>query len=142
MQDLAMLPRQHQHQEEGEEEAGPSSSVSCSLLDLLAFGPVQELIWSSLDSKDRMQLRETCCGLRDEVERSCTNLKPLFGELSEVEESDLLVKLSGRLPRLQTLHLHTAEAVQAVSLDSPPIGEQLHGCVCIGHQCLLTCLAL
>jgi hypothetical protein len=69
MQDLAMPPRQRQRQEE---EAASSSSAACSLLDVVALGLVQELIWSALDSKDRQRLRETCRSLRDEVERSCT----------------------------------------------------------------------
>jgi hypothetical protein len=124
MQDLAMPSHQDQHQEEEEEEAGSSSPASCSLLDLLALDPVHELIWSGLDSEDRKQLRETCRCLRDEVERSCTTLKPLFEELPEDEEAKMLVKLSGRMPQVRTLHLKTVEAVQAVSLDPPPAGEQ------------------
>ncbi len=45
MQDLAMPPRQSL------EEATPSSSAACSLLDhLVAPGPLQELIWSGSGS--------------------------------------------------------------------------------------------
>jgi hypothetical protein len=69
-----MPPRQRQRQEE----AVPSSSAAC-LLDLVALGPVQELIWSALDSEAKQRLRETCRSLRDEVERSCTALKPVNG---------------------------------------------------------------
>ncbi len=123
MQDLAMPPRQRQHQEE----AAPSSPAACSLLDLVALGPVEELIWSGLDSEDRQRLRETCRSLRGEVERSCTTLKPK--DLRKTGEAASLVKLSG-LPRVRTLHLTTADAVQALSLDPPPSGEQracVHG---------------
>ena len=68
-----MPPRHRQRQEE----AAPSSPAACSLLDLVALGPVQELIWSGLDSEDRQRLRETCRSLRDEVERSCTALEAM-----------------------------------------------------------------
>jgi hypothetical protein len=80
------------------------------------------LIWSGLDSEDRQQLQETCRSLKGEVERSCTALKPMNrgGKM----EAESLVKLSGRVPRVRTLHLSTAEAVQALSLDPPPSGEQ------------------
>ena len=124
MQDLAMPPRQSL-----KEEAAPSSSAACSLLDLVALGPVQELIWSGLDTEDRQQLRETCRSLRAEVERSCTALKPK--DLCNVWEgqAESLVKLSGRLPGLRTLHLTTAQAVQALSLDPPPAGEQMRACM-------------
>jgi hypothetical protein len=111
-----MLPRQRQHQEE----AAPSSSAACSLFDLLALGPAQELIWSGLSFKDRQRLRETCRGLKDEVERSCTALK--FKQ--STDEAESLVKLSGRLPGLRTLRLETIDGVQALSLDPPPPGEQ------------------
>ena len=57
-----MPPCECQQQEE--EEAAPSSSGACSLLDLVAQGPVRELIWSGLDSEDRQRLRETCRSLR------------------------------------------------------------------------------
>ena len=67
-----MPPRQSQSQEE----AATSSPPACSLMDLVALGPVQELIWSGLDSEDKHQLRETCRSLRGMVERSCTALKP------------------------------------------------------------------
>jgi hypothetical protein len=109
-----------------QEEAAPSTSAACSLLDLLALGPVQELIWSGLGSEDKQQLRETCRSLRDEVERSCIALKPKDdgGEM----EAESLVKLSGRLPRVRTLRLTTIEAIQALSLDPPPSSEQ-HACV-------------
>jgi hypothetical protein len=121
LQDLTMLPHHHHRQEE----AAPSSSAACSLLDLVALGPVQELIWSGLDSEDRQRLRETCRSLRGEVERSCTTLKPKH--LHKPDEAESLVKMSG-LPRVRTLHLSTAKAVQALSLDPPPSGEQ-HVCV-------------
>ena len=117
VQDLAMPPRQRQTQEE----AGPSSSAACSLLDLMALGPVQALIWSGLDSEDRQRLRETCRSLRGEVERSCTALKPKH--LHKTDEAESLVKLSG-LPRVRTLRLTAPEAVKALSLDPPPSGEQ------------------
>jgi hypothetical protein len=126
MQDFAMPPRQRQHQEE----AASSSYATCSLLDVVALGPVQELIWSALDSKDRQRLRETCRSLRDEVERSCNAL--MLMNRGEKMEAESLVKLSGRLPRVRTLHLSTAEAVQALSLDPPPSGEQ-HA-FCMGHH--------
>ncbi len=62
------------------------------------------------------------------MERSCTTLK-LFRSYPPWEgEAELLVKLSGRLPGLKTLHTTTIQAVQALSLDTPPIGEQLHAC--------------
>jgi hypothetical protein len=112
-----MPPRQRQQ----EEEADPSSPAACSLLDLVAPGPVEELIWSGLDSEDRQRLRETCRSLRGEVERSCTALKPK--DLRKTGEAGSLVKLSG-LPRVRTLHLTTADAVQALSLDPPPSAEQ------------------
>ena len=85
---------------------------------------MQELIWSGLDSEDRGRLRETCCGLRDEVERSCTTLKVKEKYLYSEGQAESLVKLSGRLPRVRTLQLTQAEAVQALSLDPPPAGEQ------------------
>jgi hypothetical protein len=130
MQDLAMPPRQRQRQEE----AASSTSAACSLLDLVGLGPVQELIWSGLDSEDRHHLRETCRSLRDEVEQSCTELsvnppRDFSWECQGlnpawVGQAESLVKLSRRVPRVQTLHLTTAEAVQALSLDPPPAGEQ------------------
>jgi hypothetical protein len=120
VQDLSMPPRQCQ------EEAAPSSPAACSLLDIVALGPVQELIWSGLDSEDRQRLRETCSCLRDEVERSCVTLKHSRPRPSD-EQAQLLVKLSRRMPRVRTLHLGCFEAVQALSLDPPPAGEQ-HAC--------------
>ncbi len=125
-----MPPRQRQRQEE----AAPSSSAAtCSLLDLVALGPVQELIWSSLDTKDRNRLREACRSLRDEVERSCTVLKPeqrghrYHGQpyfSTEGKEAESLVKLSSRLPRVEKLHLTTIKSIEALSLVPPPAGEQ------------------
>ncbi len=123
-----MPPRQRQRQEE---EAAPSSSAACSLLDLVALGPVQELIWSDLDFEDRQQLRETCRSLKGEVESLCTYLNPRdvsnSRDAHETGEAESLVKLSGRLPGMQSLHLTTVKAVQALSLDPPPSGEQ-HAC--------------
>jgi hypothetical protein len=120
MQDLTMLPRQHQ----GQEEAAPSpSDVACSLLDLVALGPVQELIWSGLDFVDRQWLRETCHRLRDEVERSCTALMHKSGSYRK-GKAEALVKLSRRMPQVRTLELSTVDAVQALSLDPPPAGEK------------------
>jgi hypothetical protein len=121
-----MPPRQQQRQDE--DEAASSSSAACSLLDLVALGPVQELIWSGLGPEDRQRLRETCRSLRDVVEQSCTALEP--EDMNGDEEAETLVKLSGRLPRVRTLHLAAVEAVQALSLDPPPSGEQhasVHG---------------
>jgi hypothetical protein len=56
-------------------------------------------------------------------------------------EAGSLVKLSGRLPRVRTLHLSNAEAVQALSLDPPPSGERQFVCV-HGTSALLTHPAL
>jgi hypothetical protein len=45
-------------------------------------------------------------------------------------QAELLVKLSGRLPRVRTLYLNSAETIQALSLHPPPSGKQrayLHG---------------
>ncbi len=117
-----MPPRQRQRQEE----ATSSSSAACGLLDLVALGPVQELIWSALDYQDKQRLRETCHGLKGKVEQSCIALQPRNQYLMR-NEAESLVKLSGRLPRVRTLYLSTAEAVQALSLDPPPSGEQ-HVC--------------
>jgi hypothetical protein len=122
MQDLAMQPHERQEEVEEIKEEEEEGAAPCSLLDLVAFGPVQELIWSGLDSKDRHRLRETCRGLRDEVEQSCTTLR-LFNRTRE-DEAESLVKLSGRLPQVRTLHLNSTEAVRAFSLDPPPAGEQ------------------
>jgi hypothetical protein len=119
-----MPHRPHQRQDE----AASSSSAACILLDLVALGPVQELIWSGLDTEDRQRLRETCRSLRSVVERSCTALKPR--DLLRTGQAESLVKLSKRLPRVQTLQLSTAQALQALSLDPPPSGEQhvrVHG---------------
>jgi hypothetical protein len=122
-----MPPRRRQHQEE----AVPAPPDAVSLLDVVSLGPVQELIRSGLDSEDRQRLRETCRSLRDEVERSCTVLN--HDDLEWKGQAMALVKLSRRMPQVQSLHLNTAEAVQVLSLNPPPSGEQ-HACVWMGND--------
>jgi hypothetical protein len=116
MQDLAMLSSQHQ------EDVAPAPPFTCSLLDLVALGPVREVVWSGLDYENRQRLRETCRSLRGEVEQSCTTLKPkrLYATSSEAES---LVKLSGRLPGVQRLSLSTIKSLEVLSLDPLPSSE-------------------